>query len=55
MYVSTFKPTHPSYKQTYSVHPNFIDEEMEWMDREIDTHPWLVTMKKDHLFYMETL
>jgi hypothetical protein len=28
----------------------------EWMDRERDTHPWLVTMKKDHhLFYMETL
>jgi hypothetical protein len=25
----------------------------EWMDRERDTHPWLVTMKKDHLFYIE--
>jgi hypothetical protein len=38
--------THPSYNQTYSVHPNSIDEEMDFGWTERDTHPWLVTMKR---------
>jgi len=46
--------THPSYNQTYSVHPNSIDEEMEFGWTERDTHPWLVTMKRIIcLFYMK--
>jgi len=45
--------THPSYNQTYSVHPNSIDEEMEFGWTERDTHPSMAcNNEKVHLFVL---